>query len=76
MSGGLATQGYTQKYLVSIIFATMRLKGFPYLGYKGIAMGIGIGISKGMSKGVSKDIGKGKSLGLGKSLGSTTNPYN
>ena len=46
MSGGLATQGYTQKHLVSIISAAMCLKAFPYLGFKGIS--VGIGVSKGM----------------------------
>jgi len=69
MSRGVDTQGYTQRHMLSIISAAMRLKGFPYLGFKGNAMGISIGISKG--------IGKGKSLGLGvgKSLGFSTNPY-
>ena len=52
MSGGLATQGYTQKHLVSIISAAMCLKAFPYLGFKGIAVGIGMGMSEGI--GVSK----------------------
>jgi len=64
MSGGLATQGYTQKHLVSIISAAMCLKAFPYLGFKGISVGIG----------VSKGMGMGMGLGLGKSLGSSTVP--
>ena len=66
MSGGLATQGYTQKHLVSIISAAMCLKAFPYLGFKGIS--VGIGVSKGMG------MGMGMGLGLGKSLGSSTVP--